>query len=467
LRSLTMLTKVRARASEVLHGRASPLHGGRSHDYGLWMKVAVAIVLGAVGFVVLIIGLRDASLSADFFAREFGVVLILVGFVLMAPAVVLIFAHKATPIAFLIASLAALLVAILFVALVMTSGDGFGPSIPIVWFSVGAFVAAVAACVVWWPARREIPLPRIVQIAAIATFLIGLGQWWYTNQYLPSIAPPSLNITTKLERVGSTSTMLVYKGSISATNVTDARVRVLDSDYYVFESDVSPKRSPQLNPRAAASEHDDESLFPFPSVERFSRESHTGVVESGRIVPLKSWFEPNETQSIDMLVRIPKGATGTLQLYAKLYVVQGNALTFTTPLPARPTYVINQLNQFAYETVVWHMRIGETSWVRQFTRGDREVVVGWVEERCKLPDGASVAQDSQKHWIDLLKLTNSDGSSQQVKCDVDDRPLFPQLIEYIDREGRQPGRGSRQYELRLDDFYGAAGIWSATEESIP
>lgn len=76
--------------------------------------------------------------------------------------------------------------------------------------------------------------------SAVQTLAIVLAGAWavytfvYEAKIAPGLAPPSLSVTTKLERVGERDGVVAIRSTVTRTNVGQAEVRVLGLTYNVM-----------------------------------------------------------------------------------------------------------------------------------------------------------------------------------------------------------------------------------------
>ena len=74
---------------------------------------------------------------------------------------------------------------------------------------------------------------------AVQTPAIGLAGAWgvytfvYEAKIAPGLAPPSVSVTSRLERVGERDGMVAIRSTVTRTNVGQAEVRVLGLTYNV------------------------------------------------------------------------------------------------------------------------------------------------------------------------------------------------------------------------------------------
>src|SRR3712207_5806408 len=75
--------------------------------------------------------------------------------------------------------------------------------------------------------------------SAVQTLAIVLAGAWgvytfvYEAKIAPGLAPPSVSVTTKLERVGQRDGVVAIRSTVTRTNVGQAEVRVLGLTYNV------------------------------------------------------------------------------------------------------------------------------------------------------------------------------------------------------------------------------------------
>ena len=102
------------------------------------------------------------------------------------------------------------------------------------------------------------PMPSKFNIetlnSAVQTLaIIGAGAWAvytfiYEAKIAPGLAPPSVSVTSALERVGQRGDLVAIRSTVTRTNVGQAEVRVLGLTYNVVGAKMRFVEAPAANP---------------------------------------------------------------------------------------------------------------------------------------------------------------------------------------------------------------------------
>jgi hypothetical protein len=171
---------------------------------------------------------------------------------------------------------------------------------------VGVAVAVVLAARLWREGRLHVSgvfargAPRAIVTFIGAGTVVGFGQFWYQNIYLPSVAHPAVNLSADLVTgKGFARHRRVVYVTLTMKNPTEREVTVLASHFEVLGRRLEKRRK---------------GLQPVPRVllERdrpMGRQVRTGrrtVLRSGEIVGTSWFLVPDEEISRRIAVSVPR-----------------------------------------------------------------------------------------------------------------------------------------------------------------
>ena len=216
--------------------------------------------------------------------------------------------------------------------------------------------------------------------------LFSVAQFWYSQIYVPTTAPPSLTLDAKLDSVKPRGDHVVVEGSVVIHNTSDVRVQVLASFLEIRGSRLELEEQSAKEFSARVREVDAEGNAES-TADRHVVEGLGKIVSHGPLVDQWVFFEPDETITVPVHTWVPRGTYNTLFLDAWLTDARGTALGLADAemSPGRP----------AKDGVLYLTRLPEAGWLRKLTRGERYLRVEYpVDVEQEFPT-VSFAPDAQ------------------------------------------------------------------------
>jgi hypothetical protein len=312
-----------------------------------------------------IVGGHDTVAGTEINARLVGTLVLAAGLVLIAGGAGL---RRGEPLGRALAQLAALLGVALGVLTFLAQVVNDEPDSRLVLWAAIILVSASAGYTVRRLTPREeraqSPWKRLPILKSVISLglAISIAQFWYTSIYLPTTAPASLTLESKIEQVGETDGQLVVTGSVVVRNTSGTRVNVLGSTLELSGEQLGLQSPDQETFRKGIRDADRRAIQ--------NADRHTGWVRRtrithGRLVDDGTYLEPGEVMTVPILTRIPMATRyDVLYLDVWLAIARGRVLAVETE---EPEVKANK------GSVVVITPVPEAGWLRQLTRGDRFV----------------------------------------------------------------------------------------------
>src|SRR5829696_129493 len=406
--------------------------------------IFTALYVGLVGLFALWIGVADVFAVSELGQRLASGLLMATGLLLLAVTAVLLFASGKVryAIGFVAAWLGAAF-GVMLVGLALSSRD---PKALPVWIAVAACGVA-AALTLRNRAGPELAtllqqgklkfLTSIVSVGA----LVGFGQWWYSTQYVPPSALPTLTVTAKLTPAGKTSDgkRLVVNGEVTVTNQNDRPANVVASQYELVAARVTrrPPADTDLVSLAAAMAPGDTELQTSSVVRR------EDVIEIGVPIPSGSYLAPKDSRTVTFSAYLPPGFDVArlhgITITSRRKLVFDRKTRFEKVPGGEVPRDLDDVEVDDAGTIVTHRRpIHEPSLLRRLTRGDRVL---------------------------LVRRATTPGGTKAGGC-----YFSPHLDASIDREARVPDHPETpacdDINTRLEQYYGLVSSDAATEVDL-
>jgi hypothetical protein len=294
--------------------------------------------------------------------------LLLIGIV----ALVIAFARRGWSAPRLLALVTAVLVPIY---LLLDHGHSDGRVVAWIWIVAASGLAAVAL-------RRTDPPTMGVTASKVLigtigfvslSALVGLAQFWYTTQYLPSNEKVFLLVESKLRRLGSDGGADVVELTVRVKNISEIPAEILGSVYRVTGSSARPIDHSGSEPMTELVK----PVFDGKTVSRYRRGSSWDLVQTGLVVPRHWWLGAEEEFSRVALVHVPHGRYDTLRAQGEVLTAKRRSLSLD--YGSERWGWVNYPNRGVRGLKVISP-IDETSWLRELTRDDRELRVKWIEK---------------------------------------------------------------------------------------
>jgi hypothetical protein len=283
-----------------------------------------------------------------------------------------------------------------FVAAIKSPGD----QRPLIAAVAGLLAAAavVGARIAWRDgAGGQIRVAAAVALGLLG-LLIGVVEFWYQNQYVPSQleSAVSLHVHLKLEAVQKDFD--VVRATIDSEDIGGHNVRVIGSTYTLTGSRVI-RCERKATPTAM------QNIFGGPLADpqrsRFManvwEEQPASVLAAGRFAGDGTRLDANVPASRDLIFFVPRGRYQLLRFRAQLFAVLASI-----PLAARPPDKRHPLIYGNNLFVIW--TVADSSWFHDLVYGrEREVItrytiVGRPTATSASPDIVVVARFPNPTW---------------------------------------------------------------------
>lgn len=339
------------------------------------VAIAFAAYLAVVGLAAVVIGVHDAALaSAQLGVTAGAVVVVAVGAVDLVAAWALVRLGDARCpeyvfVAFLLTILLALYA---FFAAIKTGGD----QRPVAAAVAGLLTAVslVGARIAWRAgAGSGIHVAAAVALGLLGT-VIGVAEFWYQNQYVPSHLESAVSLHVQLKLEGVQKGFDTIRATIESEDIGGRNVRVIGSTYTLTGSRVV-RCERKATPKAVQSIFGG-SLLPDPQRSRFManvwEEQPASVLAAGRFVGDGTRLDADVPAQRDLIFFVPRGRYQLLRLRAQLFAVSASI-----PLEARPPDMRHPLIYGNDTFVIW--TIADSSWFHALVYGrEREVITRYA-----------------------------------------------------------------------------------------
>ncbi|MGZ4461778.1 MAG: hypothetical protein ACXVZP_02960, partial [Gaiellaceae bacterium] len=339
-----------------------------------WVAIAFAAYLAIAGLAAVVIGVHDAALTgAPLGVTAGAVVLIAGGAVDLVAAWALVRLGEARCprrvfVAFLLTSLIG---AYAFVAAIKTDSN----QRPVVAVISGLFTAAAlaGARIAWRDGAEDgIHIAAAVALGLLGT-LIGVGEFWYQNQYAPSQleSAVSLHVNLKLEAVQKNFD--VIRATIDSEDIGGKNVRVIGSTYTLTGSRVIRcERKP--TPEAVQGVFG--GVLADPQRSRFManawEEQPASVLAAGRFAGDGLRLDANVPASRELIFFVPRARYQLLRFRAQLFAVSA-----AIPLVERP---VDKRHKLIFGNDVFNIwTVADSSWFHDLVYGrERDVITRYT-----------------------------------------------------------------------------------------
>jgi len=200
----------------------------------------------------------------------------------------------------------------------------------------------------------------ILKSAVSLGLLFSLAQFWYTSIYVPTTAPASLSLDTKIEAAKARGNQLAVKGTVTVHNTSNTRVNVLASSLDLRADGLQPER---YGRRQLSRQIQDVDELRYETAERFASRTKSIAVAHARVVDEGTYFDPGESITTPIFTWLPRKRFDALYLYAVLSVARGRVLNVESGPQPKVTRGRQQ--------VVILTEVPEGGWLRRLTRGPR------------------------------------------------------------------------------------------------
>jgi hypothetical protein len=350
---------------------------------------AFVVVFLAVGAAAIVVGVHDLAIaSGSVGLTAVSVLLLAVGVVLVAAVYDLVRVSRRStwteatrprckPIVLLACLLTVFLGIYIFFAAIRTSGAQW----PLV--VVGALaLMAVGSLGLRYFGRNARVTPRRVEAAValgVIGIVVGAGQFWFQNQYVPSRAGRAVALSVALSRVGVQSAYDVIRARVDYEDIGGRSVSVIGSAYTLTGSHVV-----RCHRTATPARVQDvfEGFLPDPQASRFMtdvwEERPATVLAAGEFVGDGKRLDPNVPSGREFVFFVPRHRYQLLRFRAQLFAIPASVRLSQRALPEYVNFAgDNELYGF------W--KVVDDSWLHDLIYGRQR----WVVMRYELVDPAN------------------------------------------------------------------------------
>ncbi len=335
------------------------------------IAIAFAAYLAVVGLAAVVIGVHDAALAGAQLGVTAGAVVLIAGGAvdLVAAWALVRLGDARCPQRVFVAFLATTLIgAYAFLAAIKSGGD----QRPVVALVAGllAVAALVGARLAWRDgAGTGIQVAAAVVLGLLGT-LIGVAEFWYQNQYVPSHLESAVSLHVQLKLAAVQRNYDVIHVTIDSEDIGGRNVRVIGSTYTLTGSRVI--RCERKATPAAVQEVFGGGTLPDPQRSRFManvwEEQPASVLAAGRFVGDGTRLDANVPASRDLILFVPRGRYQLLRLRAQLFAVSASIPLVALPRDKRHPLIYGN-NAF----VVW--KVADSSWFHDLVYGREHEVI--------------------------------------------------------------------------------------------
>jgi hypothetical protein len=394
----------------------------------------IAPFLAGLAVVSALVGIADSFGPIELSARVTAALLILAATIMGIGAAVLFSCPKGEglrDLRALLAFLATVVAALVLLLFALTDAAQ-----PISTPGVGVAAGVGCAVAIWFAVRlwnagglnfTEVVArgaPRVLTTVIGVGTIVGFGQFWYQNVYLPSVAHPGINLTAKLDMdKGFARHRRAVYATLTLTNPTQREVTILATHFEVLGRPLEKRLTGDQRGEKVLLERDRPA----------GRQVRTGrrtVLRSGEILPTGSFLVPGEETTRRIAVAVPRRHRAVV--FNSYVIIARDRVSPDLVSPER------QLTHQDTRSVHRSFDIVEDSVWRQLTRGDRE----------------------------LYTMETLGAGSVGYRC-----PGFPEVQAYIDSYGKHPmslgDRTCTEDATNLAKSYDLATARASTELLLP
>jgi hypothetical protein len=204
-------------------------------------------------------------------------------------------------------------------------------------------------------------LPVLKSIVSVG-LVVSLAQFWYSSIYIPTTAPASLSLESRIDRIEAKRDLLLVSGSVVVRNTSGTRVNVLASTLDVSGESIGAE---ERNDQQFREEVDKVEEGVIEYANRYTGSDAQSNATHGRLVQDGFYFEPGETATVPFIVGLPPNRFDLVSVDAWVAMARGKVLALETSTPEAPVITDN----------VSLTPVPEAGWLRNLTRGERFVRV--------------------------------------------------------------------------------------------
>jgi hypothetical protein len=207
-----------------------------------------------------------------------------------------------------------------------------------------------------------VALPFLRSVVSVG-LLVSIGQFWYTSIYIPTTAPASLTVETKLDAAAH-GERVVLTGNVTLRNTSSTRVNLLASTMQISGERVLDGEDTAFEDNVV------DAHVNGGYVTRFAQASERTVVAEGPLLP--DYLDAGETVTQPIVAWVARDQFDLASLDVAAVIARGRALALED---ADPPEVSAGENSTVVVT-----SIPAAGWLRRLTRGDRYVRVEYPRD---------------------------------------------------------------------------------------
>jgi hypothetical protein len=393
------------------------------------VRVVAAIWAFAAFFVIiataaLVVGIHDAALfGASFGVTAGGAVLVVVAVVLLVAVYELVRLGQSSsweggvrPPCKLIVLVALFLTILLGVYVFFAAVRAASAQRPLVVIVGLLFIIVALLGLRFFATDAHVTLPRLgaaVALGLIGT-TIGVGEFWYQNQYAPSHAGRAVALKVELHRDAQQPAYDVIRATVSYEDIGGKSVSVLGSAYTLTGSRVVRCHQPATTTTVQGYLN---GFLVDPQRSRYMadvwEERPAAVLAAGKFVGDGKRLDSNVASGRDLIFLVPRHSYQLLRFRAQLFAIPG-----AVPLSQRmrPQYVNFAGDHELYG--FWH--IDDDSWFHDLVYGRER----WVVLRYELVDPGNTASTTTSPDLRVTARFPDPAWSQRRPSEASVRRLF-------------------------------------------
>lgn len=334
------------------------------------VAIAFAAYLAVAGLAAVVIGVHDAALAGAPLGVTAGAVVLIAGgaFDVAASWALVRLGDARCPRRVFVAFLLTTLIGgYAFVSAIRTAGN----QRPLAALVAGLLTAAGLAGgrIAWRDGATDgIHIAAAVALGLLGT-LIGIGEFWYQNQYVPSALESAVSLHVQLKLEAVQKNFDVIRATIDSEDIGGKNVRAIGSTYTLTGSRVircERKATPEAVQGVLGGPLADPQRSRF--MANAWEEQPASVLASGRFAGDGLRLDANVPASRDLLFFVPRGRYQLLRFRAQLFAVSASI-----PLVERP---VDKRHKLIFGNNVFNIwTVADSSWFHDLVNGRERVVI--------------------------------------------------------------------------------------------
>jgi hypothetical protein len=293
----------------------------------------------------------------------------------------------------------------------------------------------------------------LASVGAFATLLLGVVQFWYTNQYLPAKGGAALTATANIKELqpgDQTGRFRMFAVTMRVKNIGATKTQVLSSLYTVAGGRVAKADYSDHNffSRAAQDTEGDQLPTLDPRVSRYAAQANYDLLKFGEVVSEGWYFEPAEEFSTQIIVSVPNEVVSSYQflnLSMDFRVAKGNRLNPDFyGAPVHQAQLIAAAKRDHTQYIVTERPIRPLSQLQRLTRGTHTYASILDMRSFDLPVLISCIDDSRRFEAanDPAKLWYLCGSNNDLARQLQE--FYGSSLMFMDLEQGIPRQRSKE-----------------------